>query len=63
MKVLVAPRRVFGVVGALAVAITIVVLTAAPASAHAVLKTTTPTEGQTVAATPKQIDLAFSEDV
>jgi copper transport protein len=63
MKALLARRRLAGLAGACAVAVTIVVLTAAPASAHAVLKTTTPTEGQTVATTPKQIDLVFSEDV
>jgi len=58
-----ARRRVFGIVGSFFAGLTLVVLVAEPASAHAVLKSTTPTAGQTVAVSPTQLDLVFSENV
>jgi len=50
-------------IGAVAIAVTMVVLTAAPAFAHAVLLTESPSADSTVQASPKQIELTFGEDV
>jgi copper transport protein len=58
-----ARRRLAGLAGALGVALMFVVLTAAPAAAHAVLVTTTPNSGGTIPTSPKQVSLVFSEDV
>lgn len=51
------------VIGALILAATIVVMTAAPASAHAVLLTESPQQGSVVPVAPKQVELTFGEDV
>lgn len=49
--------------GALALAVTIVVMAAAPASAHAVLLSASPRADSTSPRSPEQIELTFSEDV
>src|SRR5258708_19427746 len=49
--------------GALALALTVVVIVAAPASAHAVLLSETPRANSTVRTSPSAIDLTFSENV
>jgi copper transport protein len=56
-------RHFVNLVGALGLAVTIVVLAAAPAFAHATLITTIPTAGATSAESPQQIQLNFSENV
>jgi copper transport protein len=58
-----AKRWLLGIFGSFFAGLTLVVLVAAPASAHAVLKSTTPATGQTVALSPKQLDLVFTENV
>jgi copper transport protein len=58
-----ARRHLFGLAGALGVALTFVMLTAAPAAAHAELVTTEPKSGGTIPNSPQRIQLTFTEDV
>jgi copper transport protein len=63
MKSLPARRRLVGLAGALGIAVAIVVLTAAPAAAHAELVTSSPKSDSTISTSPKLIQLTFTEDV
>jgi copper transport protein len=56
-------RRLLGAAGVLGLALTAIVLTAAPAFAHATLESSTPGDRTTVAVAPQQITLVFSENV
>jgi len=58
-----AQARLLKLAGALALAVTAIVLTAGPASAHAILESETPNASSTVAVSPPQITLVFSENV
>jgi copper transport protein len=56
-------HRLAKLIGALALAVTIVVLTVAPASAHAVLLSSSPSAASVVRDSPKQLELTFGESV
>jgi len=56
-------HRVFAVLGSVIAGFLLVVLTAGPASAHAILESSTPGDRTTVAVSPPQITLVFSENV
>ena len=56
-------QRLAAGIGALGLAATIVLLTATPAWAHAVLLSTSPAAESVVKVAPKQVELTFGEDV
>ncbi|MCU1455124.1 MAG: Copper resistance protein CopC [Acidimicrobiales bacterium] len=55
--------RALRLLSAAVVLFVVMVAWAAPASAHAVLETSTPADGQTLPAPPRQVSIRFNEDV
>src|SRR5262245_58961774 len=55
--------RLLAILGSAVAGLTLVVITAAPAYAHAQLESTTPSASTTIAASPKQLSLVFTENV